>query len=235
MYTINLEQLKASPSYKFLSDDFKAAITEYIPELPVLVAKNAPLPAYTLDPVKSTITLAKPIRLADILQIYNSTTSTWIFLSGVGYERYQKITLSGDGLVIQCQPGSLKSATDKISSAIIAEFKVTDTLPMFVAPAVEWLQPILILDPKQINDKTTYDGSFAIYENEVKSLYAPSATGACLWMYITDFNRIFAKQGQPVDIGVAKAALFEELDSVKSQLDYWAVKLDNLKTRIQKL
>lgn len=219
MYTINLEQLKASPSWKFLSDDFKAAITEYIPELPILVAKNAPLPAYTLDPVKSTITLAKPIRLADILQIYNSTTSTWIFLSGVGYERYQKITLSADGLVIQCQPGALKSSTDKISSAIIAEFKVTDSLPMFVAPAVEWLQPILILDPKQINDKTTYDGSFAIYENEVKSLYAPSATGACLWMYITDFNRIFANDAQAEKPKIDKSRILKRIDDLAKQAE----------------
>lgn len=191
MNTTNLAELKASPAWALLSPAAQATVREVKLTFPTVRVNSIPIPKGKINASNNTVVFEAPVKKEEILQIYNNTRKSWVYLAGTAYGNsdYGRIEVSSDGLVVTPAVSLAGCAeTDVLSGALSQVFTVFDVINtrFSVEMPVEWTRPVIIIDPNQFNDTRTYDGAFPVTVCEARSLR--SAPGSILWMFISDFN-----------------------------------------------
>lgn len=188
MKTTNLKALMSSSVWSKLDPNFSKTIVEEIPLFPDWIDAQSPLPSCKINIEKNCIVFDVPIKITDIHQIYNSRKGTWAYLANrPPGDMYRNATMLSDGMTLSF--GSSKNLegfliTDKLAGFVNKTYTVKDFVGNKPNLPKEWTRPTFILDLSQLNDATTYDGSFAISECEARSII--NLPPNILWGYVSD-------------------------------------------------
>lgn len=195
--TTNKELLKSSVFWATLPDGFKNTVIEDKADLPKWDCSSISIPVGTRYD-KKTNTVIFPTKVKDIQQLYDKTIKDWLYFPSYSNGAKYSGTLSSDGLVLQLNyKNDLINDTDLINGSYrdLLEFdSPTIKNVIYKTYPIEWSLPILTLDPNQINDKTTYDGSFPFTTTEIRAVAeAGRANRIVVWAKTEDLINISAQ------------------------------------------
>lgn len=221
--TTDLTALKSSEYWNTFPEGFKQTIVEEKVYLPSWRTKIGFPLGTIIDTVSRKIIFEKSVGPMDLEYVYNSTTKTWIYLQSQSSNPNFAGTWLDDKTF---QPNTAWSTSDKLYGSLWATVEFDDPMrngKSYSDSPIEWSLPVVLLDPKQINDKKTYDGGFPINVVEMSVIAAITKLGnMAIWARITDL----------VDFPMSGTVVTKQDDALTAKVKKYEDLITELKTKL---